>query len=168
MRGASVGACSAAVAIAAHGAAGGSLPTGPALVLLGLVATALGAVVAGFRIRPAGSHFATLTAAMCVGQTAGHITLTAVAGHHHESAPAVPMLAAHLGAALLCALLTVLAEQLYRTAVSVLTGLAFMAAPPATGRRSLLIPPHSTHLRIQLLASGRGTRGPPAAALAIS
>jgi hypothetical protein len=87
--------------------AGGGLPSGSTVVLLALLSTTLGAMVASTR-RSEG--FSALVSVLALGQLMGHVLLGA-AGHSHQPAGAGPlglMVAAHVvaiafGAALIAA-----------------------------------------------------------------
>ncbi|WP_233165311.1 hypothetical protein [Mycobacterium sp. AT1] len=87
----------ATLAVAAHGTAGGGLPSGPTAALLALLSITLGSLVATIRATP---DFRSLLAVLAVGQLLGH-ALLGVGGHSHpsvEGAPSLLMLAAHLAA----------------------------------------------------------------------
>lgn len=108
-RGALVGACSAAVAVGAHGAAGGQLPGGAAIAVLIVACGVVGTAATGPRSRSA----IALVGYLCVGQVIGHIVLSVAAGHLHGVAAAPAMIGSHLAAAALCALLITAAERLW-------------------------------------------------------
>lgn len=138
LRGCVVGATTGALAIAAHGAAGGGYPTSAGAALLLLTAlvtgTAAGSIL-GETGRWPGSGRAVLIP-LAAGQFAGHWALTGLTGHHDptgdataDALPSGAMITAHLIAATLCALVITSAERLYRTASSLV--------------RALLEPPHS-------------------------
>jgi hypothetical protein len=114
LRGGFIGALAASSTFAAHGLAGGPIPSGGAIALLILACTALGATAA-----TASRASIVATAAMlAAGQSMGHLLLLA-AGHHHGPVLTGPMLAAHGSAALAGAVLVVLAERLCRSIASV-------------------------------------------------
>lgn len=138
LRGCVVGVATGALAVAAHGAAGGGYPTsaGTALLLLTTLVTGWGSgsVVTGARSRfanraavPGLSIFLPLAS----GQFVGHWALTGLTGHHTGTATAgsesptgsplsAAMLGAHLLAVLLCTLTITVAERLYRAASAAL------------------------------------------------
>ncbi|WP_280438348.1 hypothetical protein [Nocardia carnea] len=134
LRGCVVGVATGALAVAAHGVAGGGYPTsaGTALLLLTALLTGWvsGSVATGARVR-----FATagprIFLPLAAGQFVGHWALTGLTGHHAETATAsggtptggslsAAMLGAHLLAVLLCTLTITVAERLYRAASAVL------------------------------------------------
>lgn len=161
LRGAFVGAASATVSIAAHAAGGGA-------VTLGCSATALlsaGCALAGalaLSLRP-GHGPVPLMALLALGQTIGHTALTAAPGHHHGVIPNAPMLAAHLLAIPVGAVLIHTAERAVRWAVSrlkkVLRGRAFRGLPCPCA--VAVAESDQRAARRPLLSSGSGTRGPP-------
>ncbi|ANW67994.1 hypothetical protein BCA37_23520 [Mycobacterium sp. djl-10] len=157
-RGGLVGACSAALSIAAHGAGGGEVPGGAALALLILGSAAVG-VAAGGLARGVGA----LAAILVAGQAMGHLTLVLAAGHLHGVGVTAPMLAAHLGAALACAALIGVAEGL----LVALAGLVWRLVQALTGdapsdltRRSAVPEACPLAAGVQLGCTA-GTRGPP-------
>ncbi|MGW0043595.1 hypothetical protein [Rhodococcus sp. NPDC003348] len=112
VRGGAVGATTVALAVAAHGAAGGGLPAGSTLVLLVGTATVLAALTAAVPVLRRGTAF--LPVVLATGQVLSHLTL-AVGGGHHPADPVVaggPMLAAHGLALLVCAGLIAAAERI--------------------------------------------------------
>ncbi|WP_433490216.1 hypothetical protein [Nocardia grenadensis] len=161
LRGAFVGAASATVSIAAHAAGGG-------VVTLGCTATVLlsaGCALAGalaFSLRP-GHGPVSLMALLALGQTIGHSALAVAPGHHHGVIPNAPMLAAHLLAIPVGAVLIHTAERAVRWAVSrlqkALREHAFrgFSLPRATA----VAESDQPAARHPLLSSGSGTRGPP-------
>lgn len=159
MRGASVGAASGALSIAAHGVGGGAMmPSESASVLLMVVSAAVGCAVTvlGDRVP--------VIALLVVGQVLGHTVLTIASEHHHGFSPTPTMLAAHAVATVLCALLVQGAVLGYEHALSVLRRI-LPALPPVlpvldTGG------PRKTEYRstvvVRLLVlSANATRGPP-------
>ena len=116
LRGSAVGALVAALAVAAHGIGGGGLPESAALTLLFVTCSGVGAVTAQLPARVHGPL--ALAGVLGVGQVAGHFALT-LTSHVHSAVPAVPMLAAHAAATVICALLIANAERLYGPLVHV-------------------------------------------------
>lgn len=158
-----VGACSGLLAVAAHAAAGGGVPTGPALVLVALACATVGAV-AGVDTAVHGSgRTAGLVAAVGGGQLIGHVLLALTGGHHggHGVMPSAPMLAAHALAALAVGLLIGLAGHLYVVCASLLCWLALTLVhrgrPAGPPRR----PAVSVVVQSVRLCSGLGMRAPP-------
>ncbi|NKU57538.1 hypothetical protein GS883_02870 [Rhodococcus hoagii] len=124
-----MGALAAALAVAAHGVAGGGFPGSPALTLLLAACAAVGAAAGGV---PVLSRSRTaLFGALAAGQGAGHLALTVSAdGHLHQGVPVVAMLAAHTAATVVCAGLVLGAERLYGPITRVLRA---VLAPPVLG-----------------------------------
>jgi len=92
LRGAAAGLFTATLAVAAHGAAGGGLPTGTAVALLAVLAGTVGALAAGSSRAVDPRAMIGLLAA---GQLVGHLMLGA---HDHgmHASPGPAMVAAHL------------------------------------------------------------------------
>lgn len=109
-RGGLVGACSAAVAVGAHGVGGGVVPGGVALILLVLGCAVVG-TAAGGRLGCRG--VGAVAAFLVIGQFVGHVVLAAASGHAHGLSAAPQMVAAHLCAAVACAVLICAAERLW-------------------------------------------------------
>ncbi|WP_280463538.1 hypothetical protein [Nocardia carnea] len=138
LRGCVVGVATGALAVAAHGAAGGGYPTsaGTALLLLTTLVTGWvsGSVVSGARGRFANRSAVpglSIFLPLAMGQFVGHWALTGLTGHHTGTGSAVgesptggplsaAMFGAHLFAVLLCTLTITVAERLYRAASAVL------------------------------------------------
>lgn len=137
-RGFLVGASAGALAVAAHGLAGGGYPSSAELALV-LIAASVTGLAAGVRPMGRGPVLALLLA----GQVAGHLALTGLYGHEHADAgsaplagellggflPSAPMVLAHFTASIVCAALIPLAERLYR---AVSAALRITVATPAT------------------------------------
>lgn len=129
LRGCVVGATTGALAIAAHGAAGGGYPTSAGAALLLITALVTGAAagsIVGETGRWAVSGRA-IGVPLAAGQLAGHWALTGLAGHHDtatgDTLSAWAMIIAHLIAVTGCALVLTAAERLYRAASSVVRAL---------------------------------------------
>lgn len=100
-----------------------------------------------------------------LGQLLGHVALSVGGTHAHAPAAALPMLAAHVLAALVCAVLILLSEHLCRVLGSVLRATVWpgwLVVGPG-GRVS---PAYRFALTAHVLAGGTGNRGPPAVAAA--
>lgn len=108
LRGLATASVTATLAVAAHAAAGGGLPSGGAVAELVVLATVIGAVA--FTMR---ANTGALLGLLAAGQLLGHLLLGAV-GHSHSQggAPTSAMLAAHAAAVLIGALLIAVGEHL--------------------------------------------------------
>ncbi|WP_433654135.1 hypothetical protein ACQPW1_25990 [Nocardia sp. CA-128927] len=96
LRGAFVGSASGAVSIAAHALGGGTVSPGQSSTgLLIAACTIVGVVVGTRRARFGVSEVMVLLA---IGQAAGHVALTMSPGHHHSTGMTSVMVAAHLAA----------------------------------------------------------------------
>ena len=158
LRGLAVGSLTAALALAAHGAAGAALGSGAAAILLVLLAAGVGALASTIeRAREP----AVLVALLAVGQAVSHLMLAA-AGHSHGPVPGGAMLAAHLLAVVLGALLIAGAERLGRALSTVLGEPAARRTPPPVVRPTweLARPDHPLQSRL-LVAVSISHRGPP-------
>jgi hypothetical protein len=157
-----VGACSGLFAMAAHALAGGGVPTGPTLVLVGLGCATVGA----FASVNGRGQAAGLIAAVGVGQLLTHVVLVVTAGHHgggHEVVPSAPMVFAHALAAVALGLLICLVGHLYRVCASVLCWLMLTLVHrgrPSAPRRHRTT---SVVVHLLLIRSGLGMRAPPSA-----
>ncbi|WP_225728011.1 MULTISPECIES: hypothetical protein [unclassified Nocardia] len=160
-RGAFVGCASGAVSIAAHALAGGSVAVGQSgLALLIAACAAVGYAVAAMRNR---YGIAEVMALLAGGQAIGHTALSVAPEHHHGGGANQVMLAAHLVAIPLGAILIRGAERAIarlaggvRRAVAALDPLPAVAVSTAvTAWQAPARAPRS------LLGSGIGRRGPP-------
>ncbi|NLU85075.1 hypothetical protein [Rhodococcus sp. HNM0569] len=159
LRGSSVGAVTAALSIAAHGIAGGGLPTTSALTLLVLTCAGLGAAVAGTGRATRGVM--PLAAALALGQFCGHVAL-AVGAPAHDALPGLGMLGAHAAATAVCAGLVLACERLYGPLVRTLR--VVFAPPRVPARTAAWVPvpgPPPSLLDTPLLRCVP-LRGPPA------
>ena len=159
-RGGLVGACSAAVAVAAHGLGGGVLPDGAALMLLVLGCGVVG-TAAGGRLGCRG--VSAVAAFLGIGQLVGHLTLAAASGHAHGLTVAPEMVVAHLGAAMACAVLICAAEQLWSALATYVWRLVrtLTATASAAVRRGDVDGRGDDELSPVRLGCTAGTRGPP-------
>lgn len=182
LRGCVVGVATGALAVAAHGAAGGGYPTpaGTALLLLTALLTGWVAGSGGTGARSRFANRATIPGPgivlpLAAGQFVGHWALAGRTGHHTgtgiaagESPAGGPlsaaMLVAHLLAVLLCALTIAVAERLYRTASAVLRVLLtpVRGIPPAPRVR---IAANVATPRNHAPNGASGPRAPPARVL---
>ncbi len=122
LRGGLTGVLTAAVAIAAHGSAGGGLPGSTGATLLLLAAGVIGVLASNL---PRATSRIALPALMAVGQPVCHVALSGLAHGGHGAEPGGfasgsaelvsdgAMAAAHMVAAIACALLILTAERLY-------------------------------------------------------
>lgn len=102
--GTTAGVSTVVLAVAAHGAAGGDVPTGPTAALLLAVAAGVGVVGAHLPVVPP-------LVLLAAGQVGTHVVLTTVTTGHMHAPPA--MFTAHVVAVVLCAVLLGLAQRLY-------------------------------------------------------
>lgn len=161
VRGATAGLISGGIAVAAHGwAAPTAIPDGTALVLLGATTAVLGALVSGWRTGTAG-----LATALICGQLLGHLCLGWGSGHlHHGDLQLTPtMVAAHVLAAWLAALLVRGVEAAYRAGAAALSRIvALFPRIPAVATAAPLRTTHRDRPRPLVIVSGTGgTRAPP-------
>ncbi|MFI6368619.1 hypothetical protein ACIBG0_38555 [Nocardia sp. NPDC050630] len=135
-RGCLVGGMVGALAIAAHGAAGGGFPDSTESALL-LLVSALSGWAAG-RLRQRSDRRWAVLGALALGQLAGHAVLSGLIDHTHthtgapQLEPYLPsgwMLSAHLIATLGCVALILLAERLYAMASSVIRAVFANGSP---------------------------------------
>ena len=157
---------SAALAIAAHGMAGGGAPDTALAVLLTMLVAWAGTSVADRHTGPLAVLIALGTA-----QLAMHLVLNYVVPMHagHHMAPVAPgaMWATHITATLLTALLLANADRalgVVASAIRLLRDLVkpptFAAVPGATYVRPAS-PQHVDHIRRVLLRKVHSRRGPP-------
>ncbi|MCR5977910.1 YtxH domain-containing protein [Gordonia jinghuaiqii] len=146
------------VAVAAHGAASGAMPSSSGVVLsvaIGVVASML-LMTRRRRLVPAA---ASTTAVLTAAQVACHATLTVDAGHAVHAPSALSMLITHLLAIPLSAVLIVVGAHLLASVGSVIRSFV----PPVTSRAPAA--PRTFWTQPLLLAvpalGGTGVRGPP-------
>ncbi len=160
VRGVATGLLTAALALAAHGAGGGALPTGAATALLAILAATAGALAASI---PRAGSARILLSLLAVGQLLSHLMLNVVGHHHTVSAapPAAVMFAAHVVAVGVGAALIGVGEHLWRAlsrAVRVVVCVVCaVAVRPVTVARRADQPLRSA----LLLAASVSHRGPP-------
>jgi hypothetical protein len=160
LRGTAVGLLTAALAVAAHGAAGSDAPTGGAVVLLAVFAATVGGLAATIA---RAADVRVLVALLAAGQLVGHAML-GVAGHSHGGAasPAPALLVGHALAVGAGAILIAAGDRLCR-AVSRAVGAAVRAvAAPIPGRPAVVAAGTDQPLHSALLiAASVSHRGPP-------
>ncbi len=151
----------AALAVSAHGAAGGGLPSGSSTALLALVSITLGALVATTR---GAADVKVLVALLAVGQLLTHALLGA-AGHSHPPAPGAPfglMVAAHLAAIAVGAVLIAVGERLCVAISRVLSASPRQTRPPVAGPSTIVVRSADQPLQsARLLSASLSHRGPP-------
>lgn len=164
LRGAFVGGTSGAVSVAAHALGGGSMaPSESAVVLLILACASVGAVVTSIDTRR--SPALLLALMLAAGQAIGHATLTIASDHQHGLLLSLPMLAAHIAAVGVCAVLIRGAEHGYVVAASTVAAIVAVLLRPWAPEPSPFTARTRYRAKVvlrQLLTSGLGTRGPPA------
>jgi drug/metabolite transporter (DMT)-like permease len=161
LRGVTVGAFTGALAVAAHGQADQTVPSGGTVALLCVVAVALGAVVARWN-RASQTHV--LFGVMSLGQLVGHFTLSACGGMP-MARPSPLMLTAHVAAIVCGALLVAASERLYTALSSAIRKAKRAATVPVTPRLLLITPlDDPPQQRVRLMAASISHRGPPVGA----
>ena len=162
LRGGAVGSVTAALAVAAHGIAGGGYPSGSALALLPVLSIGIGAMTAVPR------RSTLLLPALMVGQLLAHIALSmggmADSMHeHHTLLPSTAMMAFHAAASVVAALLIAAAERLYGPITSIIRAVLALLTPlpdgSAVGRVRFSVAMPSVHGIAADWAISR--RGPP-------
>lgn len=151
--GSTAGVATAALAVAAHGAAGGGVPDGSASVLLLAIAVGVGIL---------GAHLPALPPAVLLGagQAATHTTLVAVADGHSHTADPLPMFLAHVAAVVGCAILLAAADRLYGAFGTVLHLVTVRL--PGIEAPGTLVPTHSPDRLVWNRAPPAiSPRGPP-------
>ncbi|OZE81443.1 hypothetical protein CH294_10410 [Rhodococcus sp. 14-2483-1-1] len=161
LRGGAVGSVTAALAVAAHGMAGGGWPDGAALTLLVVVSIGVGAMTAVPR------RSTVLLPALMGGQLLAHIALSLsdMSGmlHSHSLLPSTAMIAFHAAASVVAALLIAAAERLYGPITSIVRAVLALLTPlpdgSAVGRVRFSVALPSIHGTALDWAISR--RGPP-------
>ena len=165
LRGLAAGSLTAALAAAAHGAAGGAIPSGATTAELGLLAVTIGAltatIVGGERIR-------VQLALLSAGQLLGHVLLGTV-GHHHGNATgpsAAAMVIAHLIAITCGAALIATAGYLCSALSRAVRAVEPSAPQPVIATHTPAFRDADQPLRSALLlAASMSHRGPPVGAV---
>ena len=164
LRGGAVGTVTAALAVAAHGMAGGGYLSGSGLALLIVVSLDVGAMTAVPR------RSTVLLPALMGGQLLAHtaLSLSDMAGmsgssHSHSLLPSVAMIGFHAAASLVAALLIAAAERLYGPITSIVRAVLALLTPlpdgSAVGRVRFSVAMPSAHGIALDWAISR--RGPP-------
>ena len=159
LRGTAAGMLTAALAVAAHGAAGGAAPTGTAAVLLAVLAATVGGLSATIA-RTADARV--LVGLLAAGQVAGHLMLVA-AGHSHGGPvrPTAAMLVAHAVAIVVGAILIAAGDRLCRAVSRVVEVATRAVVPPVPGRAVVVAVADQPLRSALLLAASLSHRGPP-------
>ncbi|WP_280374137.1 hypothetical protein [Nocardia wallacei] len=160
LRGASVGAASGAVSVAAHALGGGAVPVDSAAVPLLVAACAL----TGVLVASVGTGLARLMVLLGAGQAVGHAALSVAPEHCHRPGFAPAMLVAHLVAIPVGALLIRGAEvALGRVLSRVRRLVVALGAVPAVAAAVWRVVEgvRVVSARRLLWSSGVGRRGPP-------
>lgn len=159
LRGIAAGLLTAALAVAAHGAADGAAPSGPAVVLLAVLAATVGGLAATIS---RAADVQALLGLLAGGQLLGHLMLSA-AGHSHgePASPAPVMIVAHALAVVTGAILIAAGDRLCG-AVSRVVEVATRAVVRPIPTRPILVEDADQPLRSALLlAASMSHRGPP-------
>ncbi|MGY4102700.1 hypothetical protein ACW2Q0_24545 [Nocardia sp. R16R-3T] len=166
VRGACAGSISGAISVAAHGwASGGMALNSTTIALLAAACAVVGALVTG--LAPLRESSVGLISALVAGQLLGHVTVGWGSGHmRHGDAQLTPgMVAAHLVAAVLAAVVIRGAEATYRIGCAVLSRVLPMRYhPPAIPGPVPLRLTHRDRVVLRVFtAQSLRTRGPPPA-----
>lgn len=159
LRGSAVGVAAAALATAAHGIGGGELPQTSSLTLLLAACSAVGVIAATVPGFARGTL--PLIAALGFGQLAAHTAMT-LSVHPHFTAPGPAMLGAHILATIVCALLILAAEHLFRVVTHVVHVVLTSPAAPVPIRVHRFTTTHHHGPVDALLRASISRRGPPA------
>lgn len=159
LRGTAAGLLTAALAVAAHGAADNAAPSGAAVVLLAVLAATIGGLATTV------SRTADVRVLLCLlatGQLVGHLMLTA-AGHSHgePTSPAPAMLAAHVSAVVVGAILIAAGDRLCCAVSRVLKVATRAVGAPIPAKQVVVIGGDQPLRSALLLAASVSHRGPP-------
>ena len=161
LRGIAAGLLTAALAVAAHGAADGAMPSGSAVVLLAVLAATVGGLAATVS-RTADARV--LAGLLATGQVVGHLMLT-VAGHSHgaeaAAAPASAMLVAHACAVIAGSILIAVGGRLGQAVARVVEFAVRAVVPPVPARPVIVVDAVHPLRSALLLAASLSHRGPP-------
>jgi hypothetical protein len=154
------GLLTAALAVAAHGAASSDAPTGGAVVLLAVLAATVGGLAATIART---ADVRVLVALLTAGQLVGHVMLS-VAGHSHGAAasPAPAMVVAHAMAVGAGAMLIAAGDRLCRAVSGTVEVAVRAVVAPIPDRPVVVTAGADQPLRSALLLSASVShRGPP-------
>lgn len=151
---------SGALALAAHSGAGGGLPSAGTLTLLAILIATLAGVVA---VWPRAADTRVLVGLLGVTQLLAHL-LQATAGHSHHPQSQASMVAAHVVAVLLSAVLISASDRLRCALSRAIRACARLIAPaPRATRRARVVSTQPRRVSRTFLTT-RSYRGPPAVA----
>jgi hypothetical protein len=159
LRGAAAGLLTAALAVAAHGAADGAAPSGTAAALLAVLA----ATVAGLATTVSrAADLRVLIGLLAAAQAVGHVMMTA-AGHSHgaSAAPPMAMLIAHAFAVVSGAVLIAAGDRLCQSVARVVQVAVRAVAPPVPAKPFVIADADQPLRSALLLAASVSHRGPP-------
>lgn len=164
LRASAAGLLTAALAVAAHGAASGAPPSGAAATQLAVLAATIGTLAA--TLRRAGD-VRVLIGLLGAGQLVGHLMLGLDGHGHHPAAapPAAAMLAAHLSAVAVGALLIATSDRLCRAVSRAIRAVARPAVPPVPTVTVVARGGDQPLRSALLLAASVSHRGPPVSAV---
>lgn len=159
LRGTAAGLLTAALAVAAHGAADAAAPSGTAVALLAVLSATVGGLAATVS-RAADARV--LIGLLAAGQLVAHVMLTA-AGHSHgpTAAPASAMFVAHATAVLAGAVLIAAGDRLCRAVSRVVEVTVRAVVPPVPPRPVAVAVADHPRRSALLLAASVSHRGPP-------
>lgn len=159
LRGAATGLLTAALAVAAHGAADGAVPSGTAVALVAVLAATVGGLAATVS---RAADVRVLIGLLGAGQLVAHLMMSA-ANHSHgtAAAPASAMLAAHALAVVAGALLIAAGDRLCRAVSRVVRVTARPVIPPLPPRPRTVTSTDQPLRSALLLAASMSHRGPP-------
>jgi hypothetical protein len=160
LRGTAAGLLTAALAVAAHAVGSGVAPTGAVTAQLAVLAAMVGALAATIA-RAADARV--LVGLLAAGQVCGHVMLSAV-GHNHATtaAPPAAMLAAHVVAIGVGALLIAACDRLCRAVSRAVRAAVRIVVAPVAVAPVVVIGGADQPLRSALmLAASVSHRGPP-------
>jgi hypothetical protein len=159
LRGIAAGLLTAALAVAAHGAADSAAPSGTAVVLLIVLAATIGGLATTISRT---ADVRVLIGLLATGQLVGHLMLRA-AGHTHgePTSPASAMLAAHALAVVAGAILIAAGDRLCRAVSRVVTVSARAVVAPIPSRPVVVIASDQPLRSALLLSASVSHRGPP-------
>jgi hypothetical protein len=167
LRGGAVGALTTSLAVAAHGAGGGGYPSGSAFVFLMIVGIGVGVLTTMPDPRSGAAHLSTVAGGLIAGQSAAHVALAVGDSHQvmhgHSMLPSPTMLALHLAASAVAAMLICVAERLYGPITSIVRAVLDPPLPLPDAPATLVA---SGHVRFAVTDFSRtpiSKRGPPVA-----
>ncbi len=164
LRGGAVGALTVSLAVAAHGFAGGSYPSGSALTFLLIVGIGVGVVSMLPDPRSSTVRLTTVLGGLILGQVAGHVALAVTTVHAHSILPSPTMAGLHLTASVVAAALICIAERLYGPLTSIVRAVLSPPLPLPTVPGHLVAIDRLTFPAPLTFTTSISRRGPPAVA----